>query len=65
MARSASNKERKTTKNILDGWQEITKLKISGGLSHNEKAKFEKARFAERQNKRSTFVLGGRINFCD
>lgn len=65
MARIASEKGKKKSNNILDGWQKVTKLKLDGGLKQNEKAKFEKARFAEKQNKRSTFVLGGKINFCD
>lgn len=46
-----------TEESIIKGWTRISEYRF-GGLSEEERAQFEKARFAEEQARRTKFVLG-------
>lgn len=46
---------------IFEGWRKATTSREEGKLSEQEEAQFEKARFAEDQVRKSSFLLGGQI----
>lgn len=47
---------------IVEGWKRISQEYRAGELNEQEKAQFEKARFADEQTQRKSFTLGGQIN---
>jgi hypothetical protein len=47
---------------IVEGWERISQEYRAGELNEQEKAQFEKARFADEQTQRRSFTLGGQIN---
>ena len=49
-------------KSILEKWERISKEYVGGELNEQEKAQFDRARFAEEQARNKSFVLGGHIN---
>ena len=51
-------------KAIVEGWIQISKEYTSGKLNDEEKAQIDRARFADEQAKKSSFVLGGPISLA-
>ena len=59
---SAIEKAAEKEESIVEGWLRVSKDYRFGGLTEQEKAQFEKARFAEEQAKKTHFILGEPIH---
>lgn len=61
MAEEKRPPEKEREKSILEGWERFAKEYRPGELNEQEKARFERALFAEEQARKTSFVLGGPV----
>jgi hypothetical protein len=62
--KSAIENDRQNESSIVEGWVSvISKEYRAGELNDHEKAKFNRARFSDEHADKSSFVLGGQINW--
>lgn len=54
--------KQKKKKSNAEGLIRIFKKNLIGKLTEQEKAQFDRARFADEQAKKNSFILGGHIN---
>ena len=60
--KSSVEEQKKKEVSIIEGLTRILEKKPIGKLTDQEKVQFDKARFAEEQAKKTSFILGGCIN---